>query len=66
MGELLVMEVETGEIKASHTETTVQYASKLALKHKQKQTDIKKLFPLVFLETPLEKMMDIVSTLNRE
>lgn len=36
MGEMLVMEVEIGEIKATHTETTVQYASKLPLKHKQK------------------------------
>lgn len=33
MGEILVMEVETGEIKASHAETTVLFTRKAALKH---------------------------------
>lgn len=42
MGEMPVMEVETGEIKASHTGTAVQYAGKRVLKHKQKHKDIKK------------------------
>lgn len=32
MGEKLVMEVETGEIKATHAETTVAYTSKPTLK----------------------------------
>ncbi len=36
MGEMLVMEVEIGEIKATHTETTVQDAGKRALKAQTK------------------------------
>ena len=46
---MLVMEVEIGEIKATHTGTTVLHAHKLPLKHKQKQRDIKKKrIPLTF------------------
>lgn len=48
MGIMVVMEVEIGEIKATHTETTVQYASMLALKHKQKHV-------VLFLKQHLRK-----------
>lgn len=47
MGEMLVMEVEIGEIKATHTGTTVLHARNLPLKHKQKQRQ-KKRMPLPF------------------
>lgn len=50
MGELAVMEVETGEMKASHTETTVQYARKLVLKLKQKAHRHKKALSLLVLK----------------
>lgn len=63
MGELPVMEVEAGEIKAFHSETTV-HSMQASFKAQTKACRHKKALSSFFSETASQKMRDIAKGLS--